>query len=236
MEDALHSLANHVPKPERVTFDNGFNFRYVEKTIYQVLIQKHARLISGLYAARLLMEHGFIQEQASLQRILDEIQEDITFLSYSVIFNDKTKLHEDYLNAFWKEEFDANSALESTQKRYMTPRKKIHAYIARIEGAEMNPSRGIELARTMSKTYSGYVHAASPQIMDMYSGNPPCFKIKGMLGTELHNAHRADLWNYFYRGIIAFSYTAKAFGDEELFEKIRDVMFEFTSLSGKSYS
>ena len=37
----------------------------------------------------------------------------------------------------------------------------------------MDPSRGIGVARTVSKAYSGYVHAASPQIMDMYDGDPP---------------------------------------------------------------
>ena len=99
----------------------------------------------------------------------------------------------------------------------------------------MNPSRGVELARTMSKAYSGYVHAASPQIMDMYGGNPLHFHVKGMLGTELHQDHRADLWNYFYRSIIAFSFTAKAFGDEELFNQISNFTREFMSLSGKNY-
>lgn len=235
MEETVYSLASRVPKPKRALFKDGFNFRYVEKTIHQALVQKLARLLSGLHAARLLMEHGFVQEQGVLQRMLDEIQEDITFLSYSIIFNDTTDLHQSYLDAFWKEEFDANSALESSQKRPMIPRKKIHAYIARMEGVEMNPSRGVELARTINKTYSGYVHAASPQIMDMYGGNPPCFHVKGMLGTELHHDHRTDLWNYFYRSIIAFSFTAKAFGDEDLFTKIKDFTHEFASLSGKDY-
>ena len=235
MGSMVHLLASRVPPPKRVTFKDGFNFRYVEKTIYQALVQKLARLLSSLYAARLLMEHGFVQEQASLQRMLDEMQEDITFLSFSIIFNDTTPLHQTYLDAFFQEEFDADSALESTQKRPMVSRKKIRAYIARIEGAKMNLSSGVELARTVSKVYSGYIHAASPQIMDMYGGNPPHFHVKGMLETELHHDHRADLWNYFYRSIIAFSFTVKAFGDEELFTKISDFTREFARLSSKNY-
>lgn len=235
MEEIIHSLASRIPRPKKVPFKDGFNYRYIEKSIHQALVQKIARLLSSLYAARLLNEHGFIQEQASLQRILDEIKEDITFLSYSIIFNETTELHHAYLAAFWEEEFAADTSLESTKKRPMIPRKKIHAYIARMEGVGMNPSRGVELARTISKIYSGYIHAASPQIMDMYGGNPPIFHVKGMLNSELHQEHTADLWNYFYRSIIAFILVAKAFGDEELFTKISGFAQEFARISGKNY-
>lgn len=124
MESTVHLLAGRVPPPTRVPFKKGFNFSYVEKSLHQALVQKLARLLSSLHAARLLMEHGFVQEQASLQRMLDEMQEDITFLSFSVIFKNTTPLHHAYLDAFFEEEFDADSALASTQKRPMIPRKK----------------------------------------------------------------------------------------------------------------
>ena len=68
------------------------------------------------------------------------MQEDITFLSFSVIFKNTTPLHHAYLDAFFEEEFDADSALASTQKRPMIPRKKIHAYIVRTEGPRWIPA------------------------------------------------------------------------------------------------
>ncbi|WP_397409812.1 hypothetical protein [Polaromonas sp.] len=236
MEHTVHVLAERVPPPVRVPYKDHFVYRHVDQSLNQALVQKLARMVSSLHAAHLLMDHGFIQEQASLQRILDELQEDITFLTFSVIFDNKTQLHQDYLDAFFEEEFDADTALASTQKRPMIPRKKIQAYIARTEGAAMDPSRGIELARTISKAYSGYVHAASPQIMDMYGGKPPKFHLRGMLGTQRHKEHRADLWNYFYRGIIAFAFVARTFDDEPLFAKIHHFLREFERLSGKNYA
>lgn len=59
--------------------------------------------------------------------------------------------------------------------------------------------------------------------------------MSGMLGTPRHTEHRADLWNYFYRGIIAFGFAAKAFGDDQLFSSIRDFSDEFARISGKNY-
>lgn len=235
MEHTLALLTVRVQPPIRMPYKNSFNFRYTEKSLHQALVQKLARTVSGLHAARLLMENGFTQEQAAMQRMLDEIHEDITFLSYAVIFNNKTELHQKYLDAFYEEEFDKDSALASTQKRPMPPRKRIHAYIANSQAAKLNPSQGIELSRTLNKTYSGYVHAASPQTMEMYMDNPPRYLVHGMKESPLYPDHRADLWNNFYRAIISFSFAAKAFGDEELFSKIYSYTQEFLQLSGKNY-
>ena len=236
MEATLHALEKRVPPPKSVPFGDGFVFRYVEKTIHQALVQKLARVITGLHAARILLEHGFVQEQGALHRILDEFQEDISFLAYALIFGETTGLHRQYLSAFYEEEFDKpESPLESTQKRPMVSRKKIRAYIARMEAVALDPSKGIELSRTVNKAYSGFVHGASPAIMDMYGGLPPRFHVRGMLGTVRIAEHHQDLWNYFYRGIIAFGFVAKAFEDEALSNSIRAFLDEFEKQSDKSY-
>lgn len=234
MESTLAGLAKRVVPPERVPILDSFAFRYIEKTIHQAIVQKLARIISGLHAARILLVSGFVQEQGALQRMLDEFQEDITFLSCAVILNDLTDLHRRYLEAFYEEEFDKpEDPVSSTQKRPMVSRDKIRAYIARIEGSGLDPSRGVALTRTINKAYSGYVHGASPHIMEMYGGNPPRFHVTGMRGTPRFAEHQDDLWNYFYRGICAFGFAAIAFGDETLFLSIQRYRDEFAKQSGK---
>jgi hypothetical protein len=236
MDATFNALERRVPPPKRIPFKDEFVYRYEEKTIHQALIQKLARVITGLRAARILLEHGFVQEQAALHRMLDELQEDITFLSCGVIFNDITELHRQYLSAFYEEEFDKpESPLESTQKRPMVPRKKIRAYIARMEAVGFDQSTGVEIMRTLHKAYSGFVHGASPAIMDMYGGFPPRFHIHGMLGTVRIAEHRNDLWNYFYRGIAAFGLAAKAFGEDAILESNRKFLDEFEKESVESH-
>lgn len=236
MEATVLELAHRVPQPQSVPFHgDGFVFRYVERTLHQALVQKLARCVSGLHAARLLLNAGFLQEQGALLRMLEEIQEDVTFLAHAAFSSHITPLHAAYLDAFFEEEFDAATSLASTQKRAMIPRQKIRAYIARIEGSGLDFSRGVELRRTISKTYSGYVHAASPHIMDMYGGDPPRFHVRGMRDTPRQMEHREDLWNYFYRGILAFALTAKAFGDESLFQQIRQFADKFAEHAPVGY-
>ena len=47
-------------------------------------------------------------------------------------------------------------------------------------------------ARAGEPGYSGYVHAASPHIMEMYGGNPARFHVRGMHGTPRQDEHRDD--------------------------------------------
>ena len=99
----------------------------------------------------------------------------------------------------------------------------------------MNPSDAIELSRTVSKAYSGYVHAAAPHIMEMYGGEPPKFHLAGMRGTSRIKEHAADLWNYFFRGLLAFLGAAYAFQDTELAERLENFRDRFESESGTNY-
>ena len=109
------------------------------------------------------MEAGFVQEQASLQRILDELDEDISFLSFSVVYGDSTPSHKTYLDAFFQEEFDPGDPVASSKERAAVPRKKIRAYIDRVASGPKGSSKHLDVSKSVSKAYSGYVHAVLSQ-------------------------------------------------------------------------
>lgn len=233
MEASLLDLSRRVPAPAAVPFGDDLAYRYQEQSIHQAIVQKLARITSTLHAARILLECGFLQEQGALQRMLDELNEDAMFLAFAVIQSDITELHRRYLDAFYAEEFDVpGKPLESTQKRAYPPRDKIRGYLANIPGMESEQSRQVAAGRSISKAYSGYIHGASPQIMEMYWGSPPRFHVAGMRGTPLFDAHREDLQNYFYRGLASFAMAAKAFGDAALFAKVNDHIDAFVKQAG----
>src|SRR5204863_8794139 len=130
-------------------------YRYIEQLIEQALVQKLARVISGLRAAGLLVDHGYTQEQGVIQRTLDEVGEDILFLAAAITNDKRTAMHDRYLAAFYEEEFDAGTGKPPTRKkRNFPPRDKIVAYITRVfGGTTVNPSIAIDNARHISKTY-----------------------------------------------------------------------------------
>jgi len=237
MGRTFQDFENAMPsKPAFVRLLFGMAFRFQEKDIYQAMIQKLARVQSAVRAAQLLLRNGYVQEQAILHRTIDETNEDIMFLVYAVTNDTITDLHERFLESFWEEEIDeSGNMLDSKQKRPMIPRQNIRAYLAKIEGIDLDPSKGVELARTISKAYSGFVHGASPHIMDMYSGNPPHFHTKGMLGTPRMEEHADDLWNYMYRSFLSHIAVAKALGAEKHVEILNQHKLKFERNAGVQY-
>ena len=228
MERTVHDLARRLSQPEMITVgDTVVGFRYSDKDSPQAIVQKMARVVSLLRAARLLLAHGFIGEQAAMHRMIDEAEEDISFLSLGMVYGE-TELHRKFLEDFYQEEFeDPARPVQTRMKRGNTPRARIHAYLAQNPAAGLDPSTASATKQTIHKTYSGYIHGASPHLMEMYGGEPARFHMAGMRRSPLWLGHADDLWNYIFRGILSFGMAAKALGDEKLFSEIRAYADEF---------
>lgn len=233
MEEAFRALEASVPPPEAQPFADGFVIRHIEQTPHQAIVQKLARIISGTKAARILLVNGYVQEQAVLQRMLDEFEEDVTFLCMGLSEKILSEIHQKYLEAFFQEEFDPTmDPVDSPQKRPMIRRKKIRAYISKFPGSAEDPHFQSELSRTIHSAYSGYVHGASPHIMEMVGGTPPLFHISGMLGTPRMFHHTQDLCFYFYRALNSFAIVARVFGNETLYQRLVPVIDHFSEATG----
>ena len=190
-------------------------------------------MISGLNASLVLLKAGYVQELGALFRMLDEFNEDILFLCQALRSGEISELHQKYLTAFYQEEFDnPDNAFLSTQNRPTVSRRKIHAAISRIPENELNQSDHNELQRTLSQAYSGYVHAASAHVMEMYGGNPPSYHVSGMQGTPRIAEFTNNAWDYFYRGLITIMMVALTFKKDNLLQEL----YEFRTYVEKKSS
>jgi hypothetical protein len=222
----LEALASIVPAPQQVPYMDGFVMRYVEKTDQQAIVLKLARLISCVRAAEILLRTGHLQELGMLQRVLDETNENITFLCGPFIGGAREARHDQFLEYFWQEEFDEGVApMDAPQKRGMVSRDKIIAYNARtMPGGD--PSTNSKATTTLHKTYSGFVHGAAPHIMDLYGGDPPRFQTAGLLGTSRMFDSMGDFANYPYRALMTCAVAAKALGSpvfDRLYKSVQTI-------------
>jgi hypothetical protein len=235
LQRAFYICESRIEKPTFVTRGSYYVFRYKDQTIHAAVIQKLARLISGLHASLLLLQGGFVQELGVIFRTLDEFQEDILFLCQAIQTGELTELHQEYLKCFYQEEFGVpDNPFLSEQNRPTIPRKKIQAAIANIPESELNPSDAQELYRTLSKAYSGYVHGASVHIMDIYAGNPPKYHLSGMHDASRIATFVEDLWNYFYRGLLSVMLVALSFGEQKLLQDLYAFRNYFEKKSGET--
>jgi hypothetical protein len=208
-------------------------FRYEPKTLEVAAVQKLTRVVSGLRAALALMRAGLYQELGVMFRVLDELVEDVTFLCQPLRDGNVTDLHKEFLEYFFQEEFDPpDNPMASEQNRPTVPRRKIHAALARIPDSPMNPSAAAELHRTMSQAFSGFVHAASVHILEMYGGAPPHYHLSGMLGTPRQTEYERGAAHYFYRGMVAVMYVSVCLKDNELTENLYKFRAHFEGVSG----
>jgi hypothetical protein len=219
IERGFRLLEKRVPPPVRIDQKDSFIFRYREQTIHQAVVQKLARLVSGLHALTVLHHHGLFQEQGLVQRAVDELQEDITFLSIAIIRDDMTDRHKKYLEYFYAEEWDDPSDVVGSHKsRGMVSRDKIRAYVNSTLDADQ--SRANVTGKVITKAYSGFVHAASPHIMDMVWGEPPRFDVCGETAQLATRGYDRDALNYFYRALISTAVAAIAFGEHKLVSEL----------------
>lgn len=233
LSNAFRRVEAQVPPPKLVPHGDGHVFRFVEQTLAQALLLKLARVITGLKAVDALLAKGLLQEMAAMCRILDELCEDISFLTTALTNDEVTELHDRYLRGFWAEEFiDPTNTLARHQKPDAPRRSKVVAYTHRILNPGDNASRISDVHQAISSTYSGYIHAAAPQVMDMYGGDPPHFHIEGMLRTQRMADHVDDGWNYHFRAVIAAICVARAFGDAQLSRVLGEYHDKFVAQSG----
>lgn len=234
LSNAFRRLEPQVPAPELVPHGDGHVFRFAEKTLTQALLLKLARVVTGLKALDILLANGLLQEMASICRMLDEICEDIVFLAAALTNDEVTELHQRYLRGFWAEEFsDPSNTLARHEKPDSPRRSKVQAYVQRVLNPSGNPSTISDVHQAVSSTYSGFVHASAPQVLDLYGGNPPRFHIEGMAGTPRMDDHMHDAWNYFYRALGSAIVVARAFGDAPLSKALGDYHDSFLECSGE---
>ena len=233
MTNVLQKAESSIPAPERVPHKDSFVFRYANKGIHEALVQKLARYISGLNAIRVLLAAGYVQEVGVLLRTLDEIQEDIFFLASAETNGARTDRHTQYLDAFYADAvFSRPEGASRISKPHLPPRKKVRAHSMNVLGQGLNVSQALDAGESLSTAYSGYVHAASENIMDMYGGNPPHFHVDGMRGTSRITTFEQDTENYVYRGLMAATVVAKAYGDKPLVDAMYQFLEKYESANG----
>ncbi|WP_448227499.1 hypothetical protein [Pseudoxanthomonas mexicana] len=202
---------------------NGVVLRLPVQDVHHAIVLKLAALINFLTGALILCEAGVVLGQGALERMADEAGEDVIFLSLGVL-NGMTARHVEFLDYFWREDFsDFDNIPGSFQSRPQVPREKINAAIHAIGP---DPSTAGKTTKVLSKSYSGFVHAAAPHVMELYDA--PTGKFVVTAAPDYRQAeHQGDLWNYVYRALTSMMFAAKAFGSQSHFDGLAGVLEEF---------
>jgi hypothetical protein len=217
-EASLRKLCYRVPAPVQRVVDGAEIYRFPEQTIQNAILLKTARYVSGLHAGNVLLHHGFVQELGTLQRTLDDFEQDAIFLALACIYDDLTEHHARFLASFWLEEPTYGEFVLDPKNKDEVPRRHIISYISRRMNGGTPDHAGIATAKYIARTYSGYVHGAAPHLMDMFDPTARRFAVDGVTFPALLATHKHDFENYMFRGVVLLAVAAQALGDKETHE------------------
>ena len=161
----------------------------------------------------MLRDNGFFQELGVLQRMLDELHEDILFLSLPLLGLEKSPEHDRYLASFWEEEPEYPDFAADQRNRDQVPRKHVRAYLAKANRTRTTDHGSIATSAYLYRLYSGFTHSAAPHILEMYDPARGCFRVSGYPDSPLASAHAGDFENQLFRGIMAVFVVAQALGN-----------------------
>lgn len=189
LERLVHAIAGSLPAPLR--YDSGklhHGFRYGKPNVAHFCLLKAARVVSALNAALELARCGYTQEISVLIRTLVECTTHIEFVLDALYqAGQLDPAAEKYVQDYFAD-FARNSAndFKRAQVRQNTVNKRLGQTLDRFVQQSDDDFKDIpreQLYSDMYLTFSNYVHAKYPEVMDMYGGTPAHFHLRGMKGT-----------------------------------------------------
>ena len=218
LESFLSLVMNGYGNKPEVIDRNGHNaVRFVTATPCDAILLKFARVVSLNRAMLLLMDNGFVQEQAIIQRAIEETNEDIMFITVNITESNKSARFESHLSEFWKEDYEDPNAPVKTRIPRAFNRRGISAFLNRLFG-QPNPSHADDAHNAVYTMYSGFTHGAAPHIMELYQPDKQAFLTRGLLGTNRQLDYVFDASNSIYRSFLSAGALAKGFGSAELYK------------------
>jgi hypothetical protein len=165
-----------------------YGYRYGKPGIQHFCLLKAVRTVSALNAMIALARGGFAQEIGVLVRTMVECTTHIEFVLDALDENDVLAPDVDkYVQDFFAD-FARNSSADF--KRAQVRQKVVHQRLgATLDNISQQPYDSVQRASAEQMysyiylTYSNYVHAKYPEIMDLYGGVPGRFHLDGMRGT-----------------------------------------------------
>jgi hypothetical protein len=139
------------------------------------------------------------------------------FLSKAMLCADHEEddLLKAFLDNFYDEVIEDRSDVVGSllKKRRPVGRRQVREATERLDRklfTDLPFEPDTDLSRALGTLFNSFVHAGSPQIMEMYAGNPPRYHVHGMLGTPHMASHQEMFRQQLISTCFCFAFGARA--------------------------
>jgi hypothetical protein len=165
----------------------GYRWAFREETERALVIGKSVRMISGIRAAFILVDLGYVTECGTLLRTVSDFSNEVFSICEGVRSGNPTDAQKLFVEQYFKpipedpDEYDAQK-----REQFVTRDKLLSAHYrlaAEMKGGP-NPDRVRKVLRYLAHMYDKYVHGAYITSMELYNGRTWRFMVAGHESPE----------------------------------------------------
>ncbi|MGD0291473.1 MAG: hypothetical protein ABSC63_17720 [Candidatus Binataceae bacterium] len=183
----------HIPAGPRGS--GGFQWAFREQTARALCIGKAVRMISGIRAALILADLGFIEECGTLLRTVSDFANEIIAVCEGYPKQEPTTAQRRFVEQYFKPIATTPDEYEAQERERWVSRDDLiaaHSRWVTETGGDANRVR--KLLRFLAHSYDKFVHGAYITAMELYNGRTQTFMLRG---------HEAEEKRRLYKGAIA---------------------------------
>jgi len=199
-----------------------FHWDFEEHNGRVVILSKAIRIMSGLRAAMVLADQGFVNECGTLLRTIDDFTHEIRFLLEGCRAKKPSKDFDEFVRQYFLPAARSSAEHAKTPGESWVPRKAIfEAFVRSFESVEKNSDKIRKSVKFIYHGYDKYVHGGYLTAVDLYSGDTEQFMLNGHNGPEQKELMQKMVTSRLFNALAVFVHVAELFSNSVAFELFR---------------
>ena len=222
----VNTLATPLMPPRIANAGQGMSRLELRKhTPHTVMIGKCVRAVSGIRAALLLADLGYVVECAALLRIVSDFCTEIMAISSAL--NRGGKLPhtvQTFVEQYFTPVPQTPEQSEVAGRVHYVSRKELLKEVGGFlaEGANVDSGQSLPVFRFLNMIYDKYVHGAYETTMELCDPDTSRFMMRGHLSPSKRQEFAEAVFLKLHEVVVAIEHTAAVTGQAKIFEAARD--------------
>lgn len=203
--------------------DGAYHWEFAEKSPSVLQVTKMVRMVSGIRAALLLADQGFVVESANLLRMVSDFATEITAVSEGVLRGEMTTAQRKFVEQFFRPTPRSLEEFAAQEKDFYVSREELIKSEMRLAAeAGDNPEELRQVRRLLNKGYDDYVHGSYLTAMELYDDTSKSFRVRGVVGRERTDMAKRGVAGKLHEVVGAMEFVAFLRKEELVFVEIRN--------------
>lgn len=222
LDSWLQRLAAPLLPAQLVARGSSRRWEFQDQTVLALLVAKAVRMGSGIRAAMLLAETGFVVESASLLRMVIDFATEAYAVAEGELRDKRTKAQEEFVKQFFDRRLHGPDEQRTMGRQQFVARGELaKSHVCLSNDAGLDGERTRDLLKSLMEVYDGYVHGAYSTAMELYHGGRHEFMMRGHESIERRRLLQTAVATVLVQVGNVLGFIALVAGDRTLHDDIK---------------